>query len=264
MRLPGILALSYDVFLHDFHLICPRVTLLDASGFYCGEPNSNVCNSCMQADPRPIGSPMMSEALRGAFAKFLLGAERIFAPSADLAARFSAHFGLANISVIPPQDAITCVRPRRHRLAAKCLVAIVGAVGRHKGFEVLLGCAEDAAERRLPLDFVLIGHSIDDSRLLGTGRFFITGRYSEGEAPELLRREGAEVGLIPSIWPETWCFALTELWRAGLHVFAFALGAQAERISLTGNGTLLRLGTPAPTINDLLLKKSAALQHRKC
>ncbi|MBV8071696.1 MAG: glycosyltransferase [Acidobacteriaceae bacterium] len=258
------MALPYHIFLHDSHFICPRVTLLDANGLYCGEPASNVCNTCMQADPRPIRSPVASEALRKEFAKFLLGADRIVAPSVDLAARFSAHFGLVDINVIPPNEALVPMRPHRPRLAAQSLVAVVGAVGEHKGYEILLACAEDAAERRLPLNFVLIGHSIDDGRLLATGHFFITGRYDEGEAPELLRREAADIGFIPSIWPETWCFALTELWRAGLHVFAFALGAQAERIGLTGNGTLLRLGTPAPVINDLLLKKLVALQHRKC
>ena len=36
-------------------------------------------------------------------------------------------------------------------------------------------CARDAAERRLPLEFVVVGHTIDDRRLLATGRVFVTG-----------------------------------------------------------------------------------------
>ena len=43
-----------------------------------------------------------------------------------------------------------------------CRVCVIGAIGIHKGYQVLLDCARDAAERRLPLEFVVVGHTIDD------------------------------------------------------------------------------------------------------
>jgi glycosyltransferase involved in cell wall biosynthesis len=132
-------------------------------------------------------------------------------------------------------------------------VGVLGAIGPEKGYGVLLACARDAARRSLPLRFVLIGYSSDDDRLLRTGTAFVTGRFAEGEATELLREHGAELGFIPSVVPETWCYALSELRCAGLRVAAFDLGAQAERIRANGDGFLLPLGAPAGIVNDALL-----------
>ena len=61
------------------------------------------------------------------------------------------------------------------------------------------------------------------------------------------------LALLPSVWPETWYFGLTELWRAGLSVAAFDFGAPAERIRRTGRGFLLPLGLPPRAINNALL-----------
>ena len=94
---------------------------------------------------------------------------------------------------------------------------------------------------------------MDDQRLLQTGRVFITGRYEEAEATALIAAQEAQIAWLPSIWPETWCFALTVAWQARLPVVAFDIGAQAERIRNQGQGWVLPLGLPPATINNTLL-----------
>ena len=106
-------------------------------------------------------------------------------------------------------------------------VCVIGAIGVHKGFQVLLDCARDADARDLPLEFVVVGHTIDDRALLATGRVFVTGPYAVDEAVALIKSQHARLALLPSIFPETWCFTLGEAWQAGLRVVAFDLGAQA-------------------------------------
>src|SRR5262249_43323929 len=96
--------------------------------------------------------------------------------------------------------------------------------------------------------------TIDDQRLMDTGRVFVTGPYQPDEAVSLIRAQHAALALLPSIWPETWCLALSELWRAGLRVAAFDIGAPAERIRRTGRGFLFPLQTTPSEINDTLLK----------
>jgi len=145
------------------------------------------------------------------------------------------------------------MRPAFSGAGGKHLVCVAGAIGQHKGFDILLACARDAADRALPLDFVLVGHSIDDAALLATGRVFVTGPYERAEAAELIARQGAGIGFLPSIWPETWCLALTDLWQAGLNVMAFDLGAQADRIRRTGRGVLLPPDLQPNRINDALM-----------
>jgi glycosyltransferase involved in cell wall biosynthesis len=135
---------------------------------------------------------------------------------------------------------------------------VVGAIGPEKGYDVLLACARDAAWRGLALEFVVVGHTFDDRRLLDTGCAFITGRYDEAEATALIRAQGAHLAFLPSIWPETWCFALGAAWRAGLSAAVFDIGAQAERVRATGRGWILPLGLPPVAINNALLSVRAA------
>ena len=119
------------------------------------------------------------------------------------------HFhALRPVNVPHEDDRAVPEPPRPQTRAGRCRVCVLGAIGVHKGYDILLACARDAAERRLKLDFVVVGHTIDDARLLATGQVFITGRYEQDEAVLLMRRQDASLALLPSIWPETWSFGL--------------------------------------------------------
>jgi hypothetical protein len=132
-------------------------------------------------------------------------------------------------------------------------VALIGAIGEHKGYRLLLACARDARARRLPLEFVVIGYTEDNAPLLKTGKVFITGRYTESEAPHLLRREQPDIAWSASVWPETWCYTLDYALQVGLPVAAFDLGAVAERVAAAASGVLMPLGLRPRQINDQLL-----------
>jgi glycosyltransferase involved in cell wall biosynthesis len=183
----------------------------------------------------------------------LAGARRVVAPSADVARRFARHFPGLAATVEPWDDA----RPGRARAIKRGIrtIGVLGAIGIEKGYDVLLACARDAAARALPLRFVVLGHTTDDARLLAAGPVFITGEYAPDELAGLLASESVDLAFLPSIWPETWCFTLSEAWRAGLHVVAFDIGAPADRIRAHGGGTLLPLACRAPQINAALLDR---------
>jgi glycosyltransferase involved in cell wall biosynthesis len=185
----------------------------------------------------------------------------VIAPSEDAARRVRRPVPGLAISVEPPEPEPSAGSSPRARPGALVRICIAGAIGVPKGYNVLLAAARDAAERDLSLAFSVVGHTIDDAPLLETGRVFVTGPYAPGEAEELIRAERADLGLLPSVAPETWCFALGELWRAGLDVVAFDLGAQAERIRHTGRGFLLPSGLPAPALNDALLATGRRSGH---
>jgi glycosyltransferase involved in cell wall biosynthesis len=132
-------------------------------------------------------------------------------------------------------------------------VAVVGAIGLEKGFEVLLACARDAAERDLALEFVVVGYTVDDTALLATGRAFVTGEFARAEAATLIAAQGAQLAFLPSVWPETWCYALSDAWAAGLSAAVFAIGTPADRVRAQGRGWVLPLGLPADRVNEVLL-----------
>jgi GT2 family glycosyltransferase len=249
------LPMAYDVMVHDYAWICPRVTLIDGSGRYCGEPAVSVCQTCVRRNGSQLGETISVPALRARSATWLRGARRVIAPSADTAARLQRHFEdlqvhvqphaqeLAPTALVPPPPADKVVR-----------VALIGAIGTHKGYRILLECARDARARRLPLEFVVIGYTENDAPLLATGKVFITGRYTESEAPHLLLREQPDIAWLPSVWPETWCYTLEHALSAGLPVVAFDLGAIAERLRSREGAVLLPLMLEPCRINDRLLQ----------
>jgi hypothetical protein len=93
--------------------------------------------------------------------------------------------------------------------------------------------------------------------LLETGHAFVTGPFAPTEAAAVIAGTGAQMAFLPSVWPETWCFALTDIWNAGLDAAVFDIGAPAERVRRSGRGWVLPLGLPPARINDALLNLQA-------
>lgn len=253
LDLPARLGVPYAVFAHDYAAFCPRLTLGDAAGRYCGEPDRAGCLACVRANGAPARPGLSLDALRAAAGRLLAGAARVWAPSRDAAARLARHFPTLAPRLMPGDR----VRPPKAVApdpgAARRRVAVIGAIGPEKGLHVLRAVAAHAARADLPLEFILAGHSLDDAGLLATGRVFVTGAYAREELPGLLARHRPHLAFLPSLVPETWCHALSEAWQAGLPVLAFDLGAPAERIRARGGGWLLPLGLPPARIAEALL-----------
>ncbi|BAK84447.1 glycosyltransferase [Komagataeibacter medellinensis NBRC 3288] len=261
----GMLGVPYAVHVHDYAGICPRVTLVGPAGRYCGESGLAACRVCVGKLGSLVGATDVVR-LRRDTARELDGAQRVVVPSADVATRLARYFP----HIVCHVEALEDDAPAQslHRFAAalpappalglppptgRCRVVVAGGIGLEKGHGVLLAAARDARARDLALEFVVVGHTSDDASLLQTGRVFITGPYEATEAIGLLRGSGGHIGFVPSLCPETWCFTLTLLWRAGLRSVAFDLGAVAARIRATGRGACVPLGLPVHQLNTFLL-----------
>ena len=243
---------------HDYARFCPRIALVGTGQRYCGEPDVAGCEACI-AD---LGSLLEDDppvrVLLERSAAELAQSARVIAPSADAAARIARHFPGIDPEVEAWEDDRVPARHARVGPSAVTRVVTVGAIGLEKGFDVLLGCVRDARMRSLPLEFVVVGHTSDDARLMAAGPVFVTGFYVEEEAVTLIRAQAARLAFIPSIFPETWCFALTRAWDAGLQSVVFDLGAQAARVRTTGRGWVLPLALSPRAVNDVLLRLAPA------
>lgn len=255
LDLPRLLGVPFEVVVHDYGWICPRMSLIDGSGRYCGVPEAMTCEHCVTSYGRISEEDISVADLRTRSGTLMQDADRVIVPAQDVAARLRPFAPQSKFDVVPwddqrpaPHEAMVG-RPKGGRLR----VVVLGAIGQHKGFEVLEACARDAAARDLPLEFVLIGYSENDDALLATKRVFVTGEYKSDEIPELLRLSGAEVAMLPSVCPETWSFSLSEIWQFGLEALAFDLGAIAERIRAHGGGRLVPIDARPADLNDALL-----------
>lgn len=266
--LPENLGIPYDVSLHDYLPICPRITMMDESGYYCEESQYSVenCTRCLRingfdTDERnqimllnkfdEFGGDIRS--WREYYAAKLARARRVIAPSQTVADIFQSHFDLHNIQVIPhPENTLPGVSTAR--VLRPNQVVIMGAIGVHKGYDILLQCVRNACKQGLPLHYTVIGYTCDDATLLQYPNVTITGAYQPENLPERIAETQAGVALFLSPWPETYCFALSEAWSQGLYPVALDIGAVGARIRATGQGHLLALHSSAKVINQTLLQ----------
>ncbi len=251
--LPRLLRAEAVSVMHDAARFCGRVALLGPGARYCGEPEVEGCEACV-ADLGPLhaaGRDMPGLLARSAAE--LGAATRVVAPSLDAASRLRRHFPRVVAEVSPWEEEAWPV-PRAPRVDGLCTVVTPGAIGTEKGYDVLLACARDARARGLALHFAVVGFTHDDIRLLEAGPVSITGRFAREEGPGLVAVAGGTLALIPSVVPETWCFALSLVWSAGLRAAVFDIGAQAERVRRASGGWVLPLGLGASGVNDALLR----------
>ena len=257
LGLAELLGVPMENWVHDAAWFCPRIALIGRERRYCGEPAVAACVACVAELGSNLEEAIAVDELVARSAVDFGRSRRVVVPTADAARRIERHFPAVQPDILPWEDD-GALPPLESAPGGMRRICVVGAIGVEKGYDVLLGCAEDAGRRGLPLEFVVCGVTEDDERLMAAGPVFVTGRYAPAEASGLIREQRAQLAFIPSIWPETWCFALSRAWQAGLAAVAFDLGAPAERIRATGRGHLLPLGLPVARINDALLRLASA------
>lgn len=263
LELVTSIGIQYDVYVHDYSWICPRLTLVGGDGVYCGEPTIEDCETCIVTHGTALEKSLSVAALRTRSSRILNGASGVIVPTDDVRTRLDRYFPNLSMKVKAWEEAI---EPLFHSPAAgsgRVRIAIIGAISVPKGYQILLECARDAAERNLDLEFVVVGFTCDDEPLLATGRVFIVGPYAEDEVGALLEREQCHSAFFPSVGPETWCYALSYAVARGLPIVAFNLGAIAERLRSYVAADLLPLFAPVATINDTLLRAGRRMSASK-
>jgi glycosyltransferase involved in cell wall biosynthesis len=255
--LPEALGCSWDLTLHDYSPVCPRLHLNLPDGSYCGEPAIDECERCIAINGSPNGYHPMWR-WRRSFEPLLHGARQVFCPTVDVAERAARYFPKASFRVRAHPEVFPDVRrraPRRPRAPGERLrVAVPGAIGEQKGFALLVACADDARERGLPLEFRVVGYTMSDAVAEQAG-IEVSGRYAPGDAERLLAESGCDVAFLPSTTPETYCFTLSSVLRVELFPVVFDMGALAERVRDVGFGEVLPsdLVKDAASVNDRLL-----------
>ncbi len=233
--------------IHDYSPICPRNQLINDSDDYCGLPDPAECNACAKIS---FSSSLAQEfssiaTYRADYLELLACAERTFVPSEDTRGRLQPHLRTSVIETKPHLEPALKAGKRRRRLSSSLRstgtlrVAVIGAIGPHKGSLVLFGCASDATRRKLELDFRVMGYTDIDDRLRKLG-VSITGPYYCQQALQTQVEDYApDIAFFPSIWPETYLYTLSDAFNHRIFPVAFDIGAPAERISEAGWGALI-------------------------
>ena len=104
MRTIKARAIRYYCTLHDYHWICPSISLMDYTGHYCGEPGEEQCQACVNrtfSDDKQV----KISSYRAKYQAILKGAEACIVPNADVRKRMQGYFADVRFVVRPhPQN----------------------------------------------------------------------------------------------------------------------------------------------------------------
>jgi GT2 family glycosyltransferase/glycosyltransferase involved in cell wall biosynthesis len=253
LELPALIGAPYDYTLHDYHPICPQYHLVTEDGRYCGEPDAAGCAACLAKRPGQWGIDITT--WRGAFGRVLRGANRVIAPSQDIATRMRRYFPELPIEVWPHPEGASVPLPRIAR------VAILGNLSPEKGLHVVAACARDARERGLPLTFRILGSTTEPIPQAPEAPLTIYGQYVDSELPQLIAAEKPDVLLFAAQVPETYAYTLSVALRSGLPIVASALGAFPERLAGVPRSTTVAWNAPPAKWNDALLAAAGIAQR---
>ncbi|MEO5377115.1 MAG: glycosyltransferase [Magnetococcus sp. DMHC-6] len=259
-ELPKRLGIGYDYTIHDYFFGCPRINLLNVRQRYCGIPNLEECEFCIQSEPLPkeiaplftqIGETV--EAWRTFYQAQFAQARRLFAPSQDALQHFQRFFDVPQMVYQPhPERPFTKILPPPLLIGGELRVAVIGAIGIHKGHAILWQMARLAFEKKLALRFIIIGYTCDNKAYASLPNVDILGPYKPEDLPTLLEASECSLALFLSRWPETYSYTLTEALRSGLIPVVPDLGALAERLKHLQCGYLFPLEiTPGDLLKRL-------------
>ncbi|MBD0415996.1 glycosyltransferase [Oryzicola mucosus] len=115
----------------------------------------------------------------------------------------------------------------------KLRILLPGNIDAPKGSEIVF--ALSAFARQHGFEFHIIGSAQGSLVQAGPGGetlegVVLHGPYERDAFGMLVARIKPHIGAVLSIWPETFCHTLTELWSCGLPVIGFDIGAVGQRI----------------------------------
>ncbi len=219
---------------HDYYSVCPTIKLLDEEGRFCSGQCTTSSGECTpDLWPAAQAPPLKNRWVRIWRSQM---AQVVSACSAFVATSEAAKTILKKALVDLPADRFHVIphgrdvskfHPPRTSgdRSGPFRILIAGSISVAKGRDIISGILDADSSRRLEI------------HLLGT--IDPHGAYQRESFGELAKAIQAEVGGVFSIWGETDCHTLTELWAAGLPVIGFEFGSVAERLRSSGAGWIV-------------------------
>ena len=136
--------------------------------------------------------------------------------------------------------------PRKN---VETVIGVVGAINEQKGSEIIAQMADLITQRKLRARLVIVGTINGVAR---HPKITVTGPYQRDKLVEHLVDAAIDVFIIPSIWPETFCYVAEELMALEVPIASFAIGAHAERLASYPLGRLTREISAQALLSEVL------------
>lgn len=219
---------------HDFYTLCPTVKLLDEHNNYCAASCTAPQGQC-QHELWPTDAFTALKHLQ------VYSWQQLFAENLSLCDAFVTTNSQAKALVLKkyPQLATKPFVVIEHgrnfahwanlgcepRPGEKLRLLCPGNISLAKGLALICELATNYADK---LEIHILGKVSNE--LVLPANVVLHGSYAREQFLTLVAQIQPHCGAVLSIWPETWCHTLTELWAVGLPVVGLPFGAVAQRI----------------------------------
>lgn len=227
---------KYVVSMHDYYLLCPRITMMNWAGKNCGGPEKKKCETCIgkldQVDllykaARRVHLPLPRIPSKAVTARnekvgaFLRGAEVIL-PVSDRVRELSAgpypelsyevsHIG--NTSALAERPAKTDSPNLR--------LTFIGVLSEHKGAELLIKLAQGVT--RKDVEFHFYGRTDGKwGQAAEKAGIILHGSYAPAELPAIMA--STDLGVALPIWEDNGPQVVMEFINYGVPVLATRMG----------------------------------------
>lgn len=227
--------------MHDFYSICPTVTLSNESGEYCTGACNNKNKDCKVAlwEDGDIINLKNNYVYRWReqFSDFLSYCDAVITTDNSAKEQICNIFPqLENkIAVIPHGRDFSSMHPGEvlDTHPEKIKIIVPGNISLAKGALLIKKMIEEDTQNKF--EFHFLGKVAPE--LSGLGVYH--GPYTRDDVVDKIKEIKPHIGVVLSLWPETFCHTLTEMWAAGIPVLGVDLGAVGNRIKETGAGWLV-------------------------
>jgi len=233
---------------HDFYSVCPSVNLLDENNQYCGGRCSKTPGEC--ANPLwPSNSlPPLKHGWvhrwRELQAQVFPHCSAFITTSDSARSVIEQAFPMLDgrIRVIPHGRTVSMVGAAYTPPSGtgRIRLLVPGNIGISKGIGVIHALLDLDGGRSL--EFHVLGTIRAEDVRPG---IVCHGGYQRDEIAANINRIAPTAAAVFSIWDETWCHTLTEMWAAGVPTIVFEYGTLASRVRECGGGWVLSHAEPS-------------------
>jgi GT2 family glycosyltransferase/glycosyltransferase involved in cell wall biosynthesis len=236
--------------LHDFYSVCPTIKLLDADGHYCvGHTTEDKCKACISKNCSTAEQIPYLKVWRQEWQKALEMVQMIVVPSEAAKNIISGFYPnvSSKINVIY-HGSDSMRKPSVNHQHKGFHVAFLGGISSEKGSYV---CSQMIRHGSKDIRWHLFGIFGRDD-VPASGNFIKAGRYRREELPDLMEKYEIDLVCILPIWPETFCYTLSEAVMCGVPVLTTDIGALQERMNLLNCGWTVPYQSTADDVLKLI------------
>lgn len=223
--------------LHDYYTICPSVKMIDYKGELCINKTMHNCQECHQ---RITGVRKTTDYIaiwKNEHERVLRKVAVIITPSESAKKIICTYYPELREKMIAIPHGVEIMDCKNYYSSKKLHVAFVGGISKEKGSFV---SSELVKKGPSDIQWYLFGTwGNNELSNLEKNNYTKIGPYERNELPELISKHKIDVICNFPIWPETFCYTLSEAIMCGVPVIATDIGALGERMKEMDCGWLV-------------------------